>query len=97
MLGRPEDALLQRRDARFAVTRPVGPAGQLGDNADRAKEDVMEIRPQQPTVKGPADWFTGDVWIDSIVQPHDTPTAHGRSNSRVRMQITGYQDPRCPL
>jgi len=31
----------------------------------------MEIRPKQPTVKGPADWFTGDVWIDSVVQPHD--------------------------
>ena len=31
----------------------------------------MEIRPKQPTVKGPADWFTGDVWIDSIVQPHE--------------------------
>ena len=31
----------------------------------------MNIRPKQPTVKGPADWFTGDVWIDAVVQPHD--------------------------
>ena len=31
----------------------------------------MEFKPKQPTVQGPADWFTGDVWIDSIVQPHD--------------------------
>jgi len=31
----------------------------------------METRPKQPTVKGPADWFTGDVWIDVIVLPHD--------------------------
>jgi quercetin dioxygenase-like cupin family protein len=31
----------------------------------------MEIKPKQPTVKGPADWFTGDVWIDSVVQPDD--------------------------
>jgi quercetin dioxygenase-like cupin family protein len=31
----------------------------------------MEIRPKQPTAKGPADWFTGDVWIDGIVQPRD--------------------------
>jgi quercetin dioxygenase-like cupin family protein len=30
----------------------------------------MEIRPKQQTVKGPDDWFTGDVWIDGIVQPH---------------------------
>ena len=31
----------------------------------------MNIRPKQPTVKGPADWFTGDVWIDAVVQPQD--------------------------
>lgn len=31
----------------------------------------MEIRPQSPTVKGPTEWFTGDVYIDGIVQPHD--------------------------
>jgi hypothetical protein len=30
----------------------------------------MEIKPKAPTVKGPADWFTGEVWMDSIVQPH---------------------------
>ena len=27
----------------------------------------MEVQPTQPSNKGPADWFTGDVWIDSIV------------------------------
>jgi quercetin dioxygenase-like cupin family protein len=26
----------------------------------------VELAPKQPTVKGPADWFTGDVWIDPI-------------------------------
>jgi quercetin dioxygenase-like cupin family protein len=31
----------------------------------------MEIKPKQPTVKGPGDWFTGDVWIDSVVQAED--------------------------
>lgn len=29
----------------------------------------MEIKPRPPTVKGPADWFTGEVWMDSLVQP----------------------------
>ena len=29
----------------------------------------MEIQPKQPAVKGPSDWFTGDVWLDSLVQP----------------------------
>ena len=28
----------------------------------------MEQRPKQPTGKGPAEWFTGDVWIDPITQ-----------------------------
>jgi len=34
------------------------------------------VQPKKPTVKGPADWFTGDVWIDSIVQPHDHSTVN---------------------
>jgi quercetin dioxygenase-like cupin family protein len=29
----------------------------------------VDVQPKKPTVKGPADWFTGDVWIDAIVQP----------------------------
>ena len=34
----------------------------------------MGLQPKRPTMKGPADWFTGDVWIDSIVQPEgDSP------------------------
>ena len=31
----------------------------------------MEIERKQPTVKGLADWFTGDVWIDTIVAPKE--------------------------
>jgi len=27
------------------------------------------IRPDKPTVKGPEDWFTGDVWIEPILEP----------------------------
>ena len=26
----------------------------------------MEIQPKRPTAKGPAEWFTGDVWIDHV-------------------------------
>ena len=26
----------------------------------------MDIEPKQPTLKGPAEWFTGDVYIDAI-------------------------------
>jgi quercetin dioxygenase-like cupin family protein len=39
----------------------------------------MELRPRTPTVKGPADWFTGDVYFDPIaeglVSVHFTPGA----------------------
>ena len=37
----------------------------------------MPIHPRQPTAKGPADWFTGDVYIDAI--------ARGEEPSRVRV------------
>jgi quercetin dioxygenase-like cupin family protein len=29
----------------------------------------MEVRPRNPSAKGPAEWFTGDVWIDAIARP----------------------------
>jgi quercetin dioxygenase-like cupin family protein len=28
----------------------------------------MEVQPKKPTVKGPVDWFTGDVYIDPILR-----------------------------
>ena len=28
------------------------------------------VEPREPTVKGPSEWFTGDVWIDSVIQPN---------------------------
>ena len=34
----------------------------------------MHVRPKKATVKGPAEWFTGDVWMDSIVQPEGGST-----------------------
>jgi len=30
----------------------------------------MEHRPKSPTVKGPAEWFTGDVYIDALARSH---------------------------
>ena len=29
----------------------------------------MGVEPDKPSTKGPGEWFTGDVWIDSILQP----------------------------
>jgi len=30
----------------------------------------MEVLPERPTTKGPAEWFSGDVWIDVVAQGH---------------------------
>jgi len=29
----------------------------------------VEIQPKRPSARGPAEWFTGDVWIDRIAAP----------------------------
>ena len=42
----------------------------------------MEIEPKKPSVKGPADWFTGDVWIDPVVL--------GQEPSRVRVSAVHF-------
>jgi quercetin dioxygenase-like cupin family protein len=30
----------------------------------------MEVQRKSPTIRGPAEWFTGDVWIDAVAQDH---------------------------
>lgn len=42
----------------------------------------MEFPARQPTAKGPAEWFTGDVWIDAI--------ARGEEPSRVRVSAVHF-------
>lgn len=34
----------------------------------------MNIVTLPPTAKGPAEWFTGDVWFDVIAPPQQTPS-----------------------
>jgi len=29
----------------------------------------VEIQPKRPSARGPAEWFTGDVWLDRIAVP----------------------------
>ncbi len=31
----------------------------------------MDVQPSKPTSKGPANWFTGEVWIDPIAPGHE--------------------------
>ncbi|MEA2687042.1 MAG: hypothetical protein QOE93_2237 [Actinomycetota bacterium] len=42
----------------------------------------MGVQPKKPSAKGPAEWFTGDVWIDGIV--------HGEEPSRVRVSAVHF-------
>jgi quercetin dioxygenase-like cupin family protein len=42
----------------------------------------MEIQPRQPSVKGPAQMFSGDVWIDTI--------ANGKDPSRIRVNVVRF-------
>ncbi|MFB6397574.1 hypothetical protein [Polymorphospora lycopeni] len=42
----------------------------------------MQILTKQPTVKGPAEMFTGDVWFDVIVK--------GEEPSRVRVNTVRF-------
>jgi quercetin dioxygenase-like cupin family protein len=42
----------------------------------------MEIQPPQPTVRGPAEWFTGEVWMDPVVR--------GTGLSRVRVSAVRF-------
>ncbi|HVM64578.1 MAG TPA: cupin domain-containing protein [Acidimicrobiales bacterium] len=38
----------------------------------------MEVEPRKPTAKGPARWFTGEVFIDTVAQGHGpSPTTVG--------------------
>jgi quercetin dioxygenase-like cupin family protein len=42
----------------------------------------MQLQSKKPSAKGPAEWFTGDVWIDGIVQ--------GEEPSRVRVSAVHF-------
>ena len=42
----------------------------------------MEIQPKEPTARGSAEWFTGDVWIDGI--------ARGEEPSRARVSAVRF-------
>jgi quercetin dioxygenase-like cupin family protein len=42
----------------------------------------MEIQPKKPSAKGPAEWFTGDVYIDAI--------ARGQAPSRLAVSAVHF-------
>src|SRR4029453_9042513 len=45
-----------------------------------SKELPVPIQPKQPTARGPAEWFTGDVWIDAIARGEEP--SRGRVSAR---------------
>jgi quercetin dioxygenase-like cupin family protein len=42
----------------------------------------MHVAPKPPSAKGPAEWFTGDVWIDAV--------ARGEEPARVRVSAVRF-------
>jgi quercetin dioxygenase-like cupin family protein len=46
------------------------------------KGGTVEVQPKKPSAKGPAAWFTGDVWIDAIAQ--------GQEPSRIRVSAVHF-------
>jgi quercetin dioxygenase-like cupin family protein len=52
------------------------------DNAALKRRATMEIQPKRPSVRGGADTFTGDVWLDVIVR--------GDEPSRVRVSVVRF-------
>ena len=42
----------------------------------------MDVHPRQASLKGPAEWFTGDVWIDAI--------ARGEAPSRLAVSAVHF-------
>jgi hypothetical protein len=44
----------------------------------------LEIKPKQPSLKAPAETFTGDAWFDVI--------ARGEEPSRIRVNVVRFAD-----
>jgi quercetin dioxygenase-like cupin family protein len=63
---------------KLATWPPAIPSG----SHPLSKEPPVPIQPKPPTAKGPAEWFTGDVWIDPIVR--------GEEPSRVRVSAVRF-------
>jgi quercetin dioxygenase-like cupin family protein len=57
------------RDGRAAGYQ--NPAPSMIHQPDQRRKH-MQVQPKQPTAKGPAEWFTGDVWIDAIARGHSS-------------------------
>ena len=51
--------------------------GANGQGKHLREEIAMEVQPKAPTTKGPADWFTGDVYVDLIAQAQGSAVTVG--------------------
>ena len=60
----------QRRTSGAPSEESIRLAGATVQERPWDKEGApMEVQPKKPSVKGPVEWFTGDVWIDAIARP----------------------------
>lgn len=79
--GRTETVLWMTA-ARRTPEEPGVEGRPRADDLVGEREEVMEVQPGTPSVKGPTEWFTGDVWLDRI--------AHGEEPSHVRVSAVHF-------
>src|SRR5690348_7505816 len=62
-----------RRDGTGRRRRRSSPVAAMIAATNAGKGDPMEIQPRKASLKGPAEWFTGDVWLDPIARGEGPP------------------------
>lgn len=71
-----------RASAGLAVPVPLIAASSGTAGGEGRGRTGTQLVPKPPTTKGPAEWFTGDVWID--------PIAQGQAPSRLRVSAVRF-------
>jgi quercetin dioxygenase-like cupin family protein len=66
----------------MSSSQALGGVGVLPAAIARERSHTVEIQAKRPTIKGPAEQFTGDVWLDAIAQ--------GAEPSRLRVNIVRF-------
>jgi hypothetical protein len=74
-------AMIDRPVRRRALVDAVA-TGSSSVVTPKVKGTLVQILPKQPSAKGPAEMFTGDVWFDVI--------AKGEEPSRTRVNIVRF-------
>ncbi len=86
--------------ASWAATGPdTNPAAAASpsttSNATDQQGEMVPIQPKQPAAKGPAEWFTGDVYIDPLVQAAEPSRVNVKRGALHPVRPERVALPRC--